>query len=451
MPLIAHVAASALRDQTVHDQRANLPLRNIVRRLNVRRIVNEQKVTFAMLLETLRKRQRLVVFRNKSLNRLLNRLFMPIHQTLETNFRQLGLPMNICKHSLHVLQQPFSVRLRVVKRHQKLDLADQVSPTELKECFRLFFVLQIGREEVTADAAEKIVTERFFQNLAAARGIDLEKREELRNETPRPLQLAVLLETRFVDVNMTLSFQKFFQLFIRRLERRRCFCDLFDEKARTDIDADDVTKILLQRSVRNVASAFEISGQCDHVRSEETGFFDLGRQSDIMVTLTVFAPIHELLIFGDEKRLLDEFDLLRDFGRGVGEIEFVSTIGTSRQFEFDDFVDEFRRERLVKILFVSFLCTFFSFDFPFRFWIDRGLIFGRLNNIGGRRLGGIGGIFFELRNFFVSRFQQCFGVFQQCFEFGDTFFEFGNDFFRIHDTRRITKIPPQSKTNSNRP
>ena len=79
MPLIAHVATCALRYQTIHNQRANLTLRNVVRRTNVRRIVNEQKVTFAMLLETLRKCQRLIVFRNKSLNRLLNRLFMPIH------------------------------------------------------------------------------------------------------------------------------------------------------------------------------------------------------------------------------------------------------------------------------------------------------------------------------------------------------------------------------------
>ena len=68
-----------------------------------------------------------------------------------------------------------------------------------------------------------------------------------------------------------------------------------------------------------------------------------------MITLAMPTPIHELLVFGDEERLLNEFDLLRDFGCGVGEIEFVSAIGTFAQFELDDFIDEFRRERLAKI------------------------------------------------------------------------------------------------------
>ena len=118
------------------------------------------------------------------------------------------------------------------------------------------------------------------------------------------------------------------------------------------------------------------------------------------------APIHQLLIFGDEERLLDEFDLLRDFGCGVGEIEFVSAIGTRCQFELDDFIDEFRRERLVKILLVTLLGTLFSPGVLLRFRIGGGFVFRRLDDVRRWRLGRIRGVFFESRNFFVGRFQQ---------------------------------------------
>jgi len=114
-----------------------------------------------------------------------------------------------------------------------------------------------------------------------------------------------------------------------------------------------------------------------------------------MVALAFLTPIQRLLIFGDSKGFLDEFDLLRDFGRGVGEIEFVSAIGTSCQFELDDTIDSFRGEWLAKVLLVTFLCTFFSFDLSFRFWIDGGF-FRRFDDVGG---GGLE----ELAEFFRER------------------------------------------------
>ena len=90
------------------------------------------------------------------------------------------------------------------------------------------------------------------------------------------------------------------------------------------VDADNVTEIVLERPVRNVAASFEIGGQRDHVRSEEPGFFNRLGQRDVMVTLAVLASVHQLVIFRDDKRLCDEFDLLRGFCFGFGEIEFVS-------------------------------------------------------------------------------------------------------------------------------
>ena len=444
MPFVAHVAPYALRHQTIHDQRANLPLGDVVRRTDLRvamlsfllrvarlpiflpRLVDEQKVTLAMLFKTLGNRNRLVVLRNKSPNRLLNRFFVSIHQTLETDLRQLTLSMNRCEHLFDVFQQTLAVRLRVVQRRQELDLANQVCPTKLKKRFRLLLVLQIRRKEVAADAAGKIFAERCFQNLAAARHVDLEKREELRNETPCPLQLAVLLEARFVDMKMALPFQKFRKLFIRRLECRRCFFDLLDEKPRADIDADDIAKILLERAIRNVTSAFEIRGQRDHLRPEEAGFFDFVRQGDVVITLAMPAPIHELLILRDEERFFDEFDL-RDFRRGVGEIELVSAIGALGQFELDDFVDEFRRDGFSQILLVTLLSPLFSLDFPLRFRIVGRLVLRRLDNIRRLRLRRVAGIFFE----HGDAFQQLRNRLIALTQFRS---KLRNDFFHIHNT-----------------
>ena len=196
MPFVAHVASRALRHDSVHDQRADVLFGLVVRRGN-RRIINKQKITFAVFLKTLRQCNCLVVFRNESLNRLLNRPFVFVHQPFEANFRQFALAVNRREHRLDVLEQPFAVSLGVIERLKELDFADQMRPAELKKRCRFLFVFEIRTEKITADTAGKIAVGRFVQNFAAARGVDLEKGEKVRDKTPRPLQLAVLLEARF--------------------------------------------------------------------------------------------------------------------------------------------------------------------------------------------------------------------------------------------------------------
>ena len=72
-------------------------------------------------------------------------------------------------------------------------------------CFLLVF--EIRAEEIAADASEKIVAERVLENLAAARRVDFEEGEKPGDETPRPLQLAVFLERRLVDVQVFFALQ----------------------------------------------------------------------------------------------------------------------------------------------------------------------------------------------------------------------------------------------------
>ncbi len=106
---------------------------------------------------------------------------------------------------------------------------------------------------------------------------------------------------------MVLLFQEFFQLFIRRFQGGGGFLNLFHEKAGRDVDADDITKILLERPIRNVTPAFQIGGERDHIGTEESGFFDIFGKFDVVVALAVLAPVHQLLIFRDAKRFFDEF------------------------------------------------------------------------------------------------------------------------------------------------
>ena len=153
------------------------------------------------------------------------------------------------------------------------------------------------------------------------------------------------------------------------------------------------------------------------------------------------APIHQLLIFGDEERLLDKLDLLRDFWRGFGEIEFVSAIGTGCQFELDDFVDEFRSDGLAQILLVTLLAAGLAF-LTVAFAVAVGLgVFRRLDDVRRRRLGGIRGVFFEnsdalqqLRN--ASRLLR-----NGLIALTQFLAKSGYDFFRVHDTRSITIRP----------
>jgi hypothetical protein len=177
VPFVADIAPNTLRHHSIHDQRTNILFRNVVRRSNPRRIIDEQKITFAVFFKTFHQIRRSLVLRNKTTNRFPNRFFVTIHQPFETDFRQRRLTMNRDEHRFNVPKQTFSVRLGVVKRRQELDFADQVRPTELKERFRLFFVLQVSGEKVTADTATKILAERLVQDLAAPRGVDLEKRQ----------------------------------------------------------------------------------------------------------------------------------------------------------------------------------------------------------------------------------------------------------------------------------
>lgn len=95
--------------------------------------------------------------RHETLRRFPDHFFVTIHQTFETDLRQFVLAMNRFEYFFDVFQKTFSVRFRLLKHRQKLDLADQMSPAEPEKRLGLFSARQIRREEIAADAAEKIL------------------------------------------------------------------------------------------------------------------------------------------------------------------------------------------------------------------------------------------------------------------------------------------------------
>jgi hypothetical protein len=116
----------------------------------------------------------------------------------------------------------------------------------------------------------------------------------------------------------------------------------------------------------------------------------------------------EAKVFGNDEVPADEFDLLKYLWHFFRNGKFAFAFRTGFEFEFDGLVDLIVGEGLALLGFMSFLCS----DFAFASSVFVFGLLGRFNDVGGRRLGGIGGVLFETGNFIE-------GYFQQCFEFGN--------------------------------
>ena len=108
----------------------------------------------------------------------------------------------------------------------------------------------------------------------------------------------------------------------------------------------------------------------------------------MMIALTVFAPVLMLVVFGDEERFFDQFDLLMFLGLCVSSFECSAALGTGVEFECDGLVDLIVGKGSAKVLLVSFLTA----DL---FLASAVLLFGWFNDVGRRRLGRVAGVFFE--------------------------------------------------------
>ena len=95
----------------------------------------------------------------------------------------------------------------------------------------------------------------------------------------------------------------------------------------------------------------------------------------------------------DANRHVDDFDLLHDAGCTVGVFEFDAAHRARLQRVFPSVVEQLERKAGTLVFRMSSLTTRFSF--PLAIPLGRLL---RIDDIAGRRLGGVRRILFELRD-----------------------------------------------------
>ena len=133
-----------------------------------------------------------------------------------------------------------------------------------------------------------------------------------------------------------------------------------------------------------MATTFQVTSQRREVLPEKSLFSNACRQVGSVKTLAGCTPVLMLVIFSNNERFINEFDLLMFLGRFVCRLECVATCWTDFEFQFDGVVDLIESKRLAKVLWMSFLGTDFSASAFIFVW------FGWCNDIGGGRFGGVG-------------------------------------------------------------
>ncbi len=162
----------------------------------------------------------------------------------------------------------------------------------------------------------------------------------LRNETHDGL-----LNRVYMPVHQ--AFEADFGQFVLPMNRREHFLDVFQQPL----------SVVRRRPARSCSARRAL-------------IFQHFEKFDVAIALAVLAPVHQLLIFGNDKRLGDEFDLLNIFRFDFGQIKRVAAVGAGVKLELDDGVDEFGREGRSEILFTTGLGSFFFVSRFFRvdFW-----------------------------------------------------------------------------------
>lgn len=122
------------------------------------------------------------------------------------------------KEAFELTQKPFAKLLIGLVREdgQEFDVPDQMGQAELMKGTRVFGV---GREEIRDECALKGFAQNLLEDLRAPAGFHGEKAKEIRTKGPDPEGLAPVFVTRFIDMQMGLAGNGFFQFLIRRAQR----------------------------------------------------------------------------------------------------------------------------------------------------------------------------------------------------------------------------------------
>ncbi len=170
--------------------------------------------------------------------------------------------------------------------------------------------LPIGREVVAANDTLKFLSQCLDQHFAAATGRDLEDRKQIGAKAPRPQLLAVVFVPRLVDVQMTLIGQGSQQLVVRVRQALTNLAEELLNHSSAEPYSDYITTILLDVADRHVTDAFEPTDQGGHARTDQARLSDILRNRTLMRLATLYTGLTYGLMFFNDDRLLDQFDLL---------------------------------------------------------------------------------------------------------------------------------------------
>ena len=270
---------------------------------------------------------------------------------------------------------------------QELDVADQVGQTKLHEHAAVLHVLAVGAEVVAAQKTVEFLAQHGDEHVGTARRIDAEQREEGSAEAPGPQPVPLVGVPGLVDVEARFAGQDGQHFLVGLLQAGADLGHQLGQIPAADRDADHVAQVLTDGGKRAMTGALEEPDQGREFRTSQAGLLDRLGQGPVMHPLAVPAPIGQSTVLLDAHGLVADLDLLDQPRSGGGVLKLATAIGALRQRVVLGLVDLLGRKLRALMLRMAGLTAAAAF-----LVLALRIVLGRLDDITGRRLGGIAGM-----------------------------------------------------------
>ena len=389
-PFAARQRSCALSDLAINHDETDGLFRKIIGWVDTRRC-NEFKVGFTVLAKsfgnTLRFRSR-----RRALCNLQDRFSSLLEFGLKSLRTQALSPVDHPKERTDLRQDPLAkILCNLVQLIKKLDVSDQVGKAKLNPDIKDSHVFSVGRKVVATDDPVEFLSRGFDQNIGASRLIDAKEGVQVGTEDPRPVLIPIFFVTRLVDVNLNLKWQGRKKLLVWIGHGDADLVDEITKVSPREGEFENVAKEFPNRRERGVAGPLEIRYQCGQSWPREPRGLHLMRKRRKHDLLARRAPLALALILMNYNRLFRNFHLLMDFRWFITREEFGTAMKAAVKLKRMTFVNligaEFRTI-MTRMVWLATNLAFLACRFTFS-W--------RLDNIAGRRFGGIRGVLFRQR------------------------------------------------------
>lgn len=214
-PTHAGVAASALGYLSVNNHRTNLPLRTIIRRLDIRRCQKSEIILSRFTFESPGQFPgQFMIRRPTHLNQKI--LFDFFHRAKVALGGQLMSTMQRHKQLFKPFQKVIGPAAKLFNRMlgKETNLSNQMSHAVLQANIKQAGKFAVRAPIVGTNNTTKILAKYFFKNGTAARFINLELTVIRRIKTPCPVKNTLVVMTGFIHINLRLIGQTVDQLII---------------------------------------------------------------------------------------------------------------------------------------------------------------------------------------------------------------------------------------------